>query len=270
MRRSTPRLLHSLIAAVLCAGLAAPATAAAIRSGFDSQTLGRTDDGSTSASIGFDIDFFGTTYDSLFINNNGNATFGSALSNYTPLSLDTLSVPILAPYFADVDTRSAANGALAVTYGAGTVGAYTAFGINWVNVGYYNQNTDLLNSFQLVLIQRLDRGVGEFDVEFNYDQIQWETGDFSGGSGGLGGNSARVGYGDGAGFGFELDGSASNGAFLDGGPSATALVQNEMNTGTAGSFLFTSAGGTMVPEPGTGSLVALGLAGLAFVGRRRR
>jgi hypothetical protein len=48
--------------------------------------------------------------------------------------------------------------------------------------------------WQLVLVDRLDTGTGNFDIEYRYAQIQWETGDFSGGSGGLGGQSARVGY----------------------------------------------------------------------------
>jgi hypothetical protein len=164
--------------------LTAPAQAGAIRTGFDSNSLGAIDDRpSAQASLGFSIKFFGTTYSDIFVNNNGNATFGSAFTTYTPESLDSLNRAILAPYFADVDTRRGPN----VTYGQGSVDGHQAFAVNWIGVGYYRRHIDTPNSFQLVIIERSDRGVGEFDVEFNYDQILWETGDASGGSGGQGG-----------------------------------------------------------------------------------
>ena len=38
---------------------------------------GRNDDGYMALSLGFDVTFFGTTYNSLFINNNGNVSFGA-------------------------------------------------------------------------------------------------------------------------------------------------------------------------------------------------
>jgi len=59
------------------------------------------------------------------------------------------------------------------------------FGVTWPGVGCYNQNATHRNFFQVVLVDRSDVAAGDFDIEFNYDQIQWETGDFSGGSNGL-------------------------------------------------------------------------------------
>ncbi|WP_437958907.1 DNRLRE domain-containing protein [Sorangium sp. So ce119] len=38
------------------------------------------------------------------------------------------------------------------------------------------------------------RAKGDFDIIFNYDQIQWNAGSASGGIGGLGGETARIGY----------------------------------------------------------------------------
>ena len=71
-----------------------------------------------------------------------------------------------------------------------------AFGVNWVNVGYYDTYggaTDKLNSFQMVLIDRSNEGVlGDFDAEFNYNQMLWETGEASDGANGYGGMPARV------------------------------------------------------------------------------
>lgn len=188
--------------------------------GFLTTSFAANDDGSIGAPIGFPVNFFGVVSDSLFVNNNGNVTFGSALSSYTPTALnsDNGGVPIIAAFFADVDTRGAASSL--VTYGNDTIAGRNVFGVNYLNVGYYSAHTEKLNSFQLLLIDRSETGTGNFDIEFDYYQIQWETGDASGGSGGLGGTSARVGYSNGSGVAgtfFELNGSGINGAFLDSG-----------------------------------------------------
>jgi len=47
-------------------------------------------------------------------------------------------------------------------------------------------------------------------IEFNCVQIQWETGDVSGGSDGVGGSSARAGFASASGLTFELNGSGFN------------------------------------------------------------
>src|SRR3989304_5001005 len=55
-------------------------------------SLPRNDDGSSAAiPIGFPIDFFGQTYTTVFVNNNGNVTFDDPLGTYTPFNL--LSTP---------------------------------------------------------------------------------------------------------------------------------------------------------------------------------
>lgn len=127
---------------------ASPASAGAVRAGFNTNSLAATDDGSTTAvPLGFTVNFFGTTYNSVYINNNGNITFSSALSTFTPTQFGNAGVPIIAPFWADVDTRGSNSGV--TQYGVGTVDSRNAFGVSWVNVGYYNQKTDKLNSFQL-------------------------------------------------------------------------------------------------------------------------
>jgi PKD repeat protein len=222
--------------------------------GFDSSTLAATDDGSTGQiSLPFTINFFGVSYDHLWVNNNGNVTFNGVLTTYTPFGLTSnLGTPIIAPFFADVDTRGSGSGV--VTYGAGTIDGHSAFGVNYPNVGYYFQHADKLSSFQLLIIDRPDIGTGpngdDFDIEFNYDQIQWETGDApsSGGSGGLGGNSAVAGYSNGTGepnTSFQIDGSAVNGGLLDTN-SATGLIHNSFNSDTPGRFIFFARNGTVI------------------------
>ncbi|MBX7236221.1 MAG: VWA domain-containing protein [Caldilineales bacterium] len=106
-----------------------------------------------------------------------------------------------------------------------------------------------MNSFQLVLISRNDIGQGDFDIEFNYAQILWETGDASGGNGGLGGASARVGYSNGTrqpGTFYELPGSAVNGAFLDLN-SSTGLIHHSRNSAILGRYMFEVRNGVVLP-----------------------
>lgn len=113
-------------------------------------------------------------------------------------------------------------------------------------MGYYSQRTDRLNTFQLVMIERSDRRAGDFDIEFNYRTVRWETGDASGGTGGVGGTSARAGYTNGtgqAGTYAELAGSGVNGAFLDG--ARTALASNS-NVAVPGRYLFEVRNGQVV------------------------
>jgi hypothetical protein len=79
----------------------------AIRSGFDQQILDRNDDNSTGIVLmGFFINYYGSSNATLYVNNNGNVTFDGAQSTYTPSSLNSLKSKIIAPYWADVDTRN--------------------------------------------------------------------------------------------------------------------------------------------------------------------
>lgn len=188
----------------------------AIRPGFTGTELFRNDDRSSPlVSIGFDINFFGVTRNSLYVNNNGNVTFGRPFATYNPSELDLSSTEIIAPFLADVDTRDSLSGV--VTYGTGRVAGNRAFGANWVDVGYFSSKVDLLNSFQLVIVEAGGAGSGNFNIEFNYEQIQWEAGDVTGVDG-FGADSARVGYSNGDGTNLtEFEGSGESGALVDGG-----------------------------------------------------
>lgn len=224
----------------LCASLAS-ATAIRNLSGLTANVFGGNDDSSTGPhNLGFLINVFGVTATQVFINNNGNFTVGSSLATFTPSPLANINQIMFAAFWGDVDTRVGNT----VTFGTTTVNGNNAFGAWWNDVGYYNGQTDKLNNFQILLITRPDTcpiglpNCGNFDIEYNYGKVEWETGSFSssGGVNGLGGNSARVGYTNGAGASFELPGSAINGAFLDGGPNA--LVDGSFNSNVAGRYIF--------------------------------
>lgn len=160
-------------------------------SGYGELAMQPNDDGSSNElDLNFNANFFGTTYDSFFINNNGNISFNNSVGSYTPEPFPSASQPMIAPFWADVDTSGTDGGAV---YVAAPNDGTTV--ITWNDVGYYWENNTLTNNFQLVLRDRSADGVaGDFDIEFRYDRLEWTTGDASNGSGGLGGTPAQAGF----------------------------------------------------------------------------
>lgn len=168
------------------------------------------------------INFFGTLYQGLWVNNNGSVTFGGPRSTFTPDVITGVSNnPEITPFFGDVDTRGLGE---TLTPGGNSTGSNLVywdfnevtdqFIVTWDDVGYFASATDLSNAFQLILT---DRGNGDFDIQFRYEEINWTTGDASDGENGLGGEVARAGYTAGtgeAGTFFELPQSGNQAAML--------------------------------------------------------
>ncbi|MFA5983750.1 MAG: nidogen-like domain-containing protein [Methylococcaceae bacterium] len=232
------KLITSLIFVLAISSVSSQALATnAIRSGFDSNTLAANDDRSSGlVPLGFSINFFGNGFNQGYVNNNGNMTFDSPLGTFTPFGLTATQRQIIAPFFADVDTR--VDGSNPVTYGQGTVGSRPAFAVNWINVACFSTVNGGYNTFQMVLIDRSDIGAGDFDIEFNYGSIVWETGRASGGDATCqGGNPVRIGYSNGSSNSFELSGSGVSGTFLDSN-TVTGLIYNSRNSLQDGRYLF--------------------------------
>lgn len=209
-----------------------------IRPGFDQNALPpEDDDPSSSTGLPFAINFLGTAASNLWVNNNGNVTFDFPQPAYTPSALSNIKARIIAPFWADVDTRSPQSDV--VRYGTNVVDGHAAFGVDWVNVGYYSGHADRLLSCQLVIIDRSDILPGDFDMEFNYMKVQWEWGDVSVG------NPPRAGFSDGIND-IELPGSGVEGAFLDTN-AVTGLIYNSLKSSVPGRYIFNFRDGQPLP-----------------------
>lgn len=232
--------------------------------GFGEGIVARNDDSSSAeldiTSIFADgLNFYGRTFTSLWVNNNGSVTFNGARSTFTPTVItEESNNPEITPFFADVDTR---DDTVTPTEGGNSTGSNLVYWdfdtvndriiVTWDDVGYFSGGTDRLNAFQLVLD---DRGGGNFDITFRYEDINWTTGSASGGSDGLGGTPARAGFtagtGDPAAF-FELPASGDQAGIL-------ALDEVAGNTGLIGIWEFNVREGDItisdIPALPTGGL----------------
>ncbi len=131
---------------------------------------------------------FGTdTLTDVRISTNGYVYFSNGISllqSGTAIT-DFGDVPVIAPFFADIDTTTEDE----ATDGGNSTGsnlvfydlnpATGTFTVTWDDVGYDDDGTDLLNAFQLILTDRSGspgRSAGDFDIEFRYEDINWSVG----------------------------------------------------------------------------------------------
>lgn len=159
-----------------------------VLSGVDDATTGE-------IALPFTFCLYGVNYNSMFINSNGNITFGASSTAFTSIGMPNATSTMIAPFWADVDTRGIGD----VRYKLNPTHAI----ITWNNVGYYNSQTNLTNTFQLVITNGSDPILSAGNnVRFAYQDMQWTTGSASGGSGGFGGTAATAGInaGDGTNF----------------------------------------------------------------------
>tara|TARA_B100000809_G_scaffold113711_1_gene112205 strand:- start:1443 stop:4445 length:3003 start_codon:yes stop_codon:yes gene_type:complete len=196
------------------------------------------DDLSTSLlSIPFTFCLYGTNYNDLFVNTNGNVSFGTPYATYDPAGFPSSDYVMVAPFWGDVDTRGIGDVKYKITP--------TAMYINWEGVGYFDSHTDKVNTFQLIITDGSDPAlpVGN-NIAFCYGDMQWTTGDASQGVNGFGGLPSTVGVnkGDGTSF-IQLGRFDQAGAAYD-GPSG---LNDGVDWLDNQSFYFNVCSGTNIP-----------------------
>jgi Ca2+-binding RTX toxin-like protein len=195
------------------------------------------------------IDIGGQVFSEIYLNNNGNVTFGSGLSTYTPGVIGgTTGLNIIAPFWADVDTRADVPDVPDGVFWDIKEGRDSIV-FTWNQVGYYNSQINKLDTFQLEL---MDRGLGDVEIIFRYQSVNWTTGGASGGVDGLGGTIARAGFSLG-GLYFELPASGDQTGMLEletqsGNLGVSGVWQFLLRDGTPSGF------GTTDPDTYTGTM----------------
>lgn len=211
-------------------------------------------DGPIAFGAGHSLEFFGTTYNDLYVSSNGYITFGSGASNWTSVPLDVQTIrPMIAGLFTDLDSRSDATSQ--VFANTATPGQII---VTWVGMGHCCTTYAVRSTFQLVI--RSDQSTipaGQGRIGFFYDSVTDTA-------------SASAGFGDGL-------------AAVNPGEVAFHSLQPASALNNAAPRWYNLSGG--VPTPPTAvqpvptlsewSLIVLGLAlasaaGLARSGRRSR
>jgi len=178
----------------------------------------RNDDAS-SASIALPFNFclYGSSYYSVYINNNGNVSFVNSYFSFTSDSFPSSNYIMVAPFWGDVDTRDSASG---LVYYKITP---TSLIVRWDNVGYFPLAGDNLNDFQLIITNGLDPILpAGTNVGYCYNNLDWTTGGASGGINGFGGTPSTVGANEGDGSSFIQMGRFGDSTNVYDGPFANA------------------------------------------------
>ena len=145
-------------------------------SGCTANTLPRLDDNidTPAVALGFNVNWFGTSYNQILINNNGGISFNDgkgSFTDYQGINLSRTDRPLVLPLFTDIDTRNLAT--TAVTHGPITsFDGVNGYCINWVNVGRYDRSAPYYSA-QLLILKR--GTTGDVDIVFNYDNISAAT-----------------------------------------------------------------------------------------------
>ena len=178
------RVLPVLIAALVMS----PETARAVplRSGFGGPTgyglpehcLAPSDDGSApidlTGAFSDGLRLFGPGFRSAFINVDGAVTFLAPLGPFTASSVPQMGRPMIAPWYADADTR---GGGQPLRNNVCYHLEPERLVVTWNNVGAHDASLDRLDDFQLIVTARRRCVLyGDADIELRYNRCAWTAG----------------------------------------------------------------------------------------------
>ena len=228
-------------------------------------------DGSDSDFQPFPVNFFGTTYDTVYINQNGSLSFGSGFQGTGTNSLPSINAPLIAPFLADL---SLAVPQAIVSWGWFEVTA-PAMAFEWSLYDPNNPNPNTVLDLQAIFFDVSKSpgfSSGDFRLELNYNEVVW------------GNTPDWVGFTNGQGLGYAFPGSNTSGAFNgtsnefagaacdEPGTGANALACHTLNSSVTGRYSVTFKNGqptdvAVVPLPGSLVLLSFGL--LTLAGRKQ-
>jgi hypothetical protein len=120
------------------------------------------------------LSLFDARVDHFFVNTNGNITFAAPLADPTPAVFPVVGQPMIAPWWADVDTRGGGNP------GGNAVCFHVEPGrlvVTWHDVRRSADRDDARDDFQLIVTTSFRcPNVDRVDLEFRYHRCEWTAG----------------------------------------------------------------------------------------------
>ena len=122
------------------------------------------------------FDLYGVSYEFFYINSKGQISFGSDVIDWTPTGFPAAEYNQIAGFWQDTDIRSVGEIKWKKTQDA----VY----VNYIDVGYYNNQSDLTNSFQIIITSP-ESGIlpDGNNAQVCYLDMNWSHGDIGGSNG---------------------------------------------------------------------------------------
>ena len=130
------------------------------------------------------FELYGDTYNQFYINSKGQISFGGTVIDWTPTGFPAAEYNQIAGYWQDTDIRTVGE----IKWKKTADAVY----VNFIDVGYYNNQSDLTNSFQIIITYPESGILPEgSNAQVCYLDMNWSHGDV-GGSGGCCGTDPGV------------------------------------------------------------------------------
>ena len=122
------------------------------------------------------FDLYGASYQNFFVNSKGQISFGEEVIDWTPTGFPAAEYNQIAGYWQDTDIRSVGE----IKWKRTADAVY----VNYIDVGYYNNQADLTNSFQIIITYPESGVLPEgSNAQVCYLDMNWSHGGIGGSNG---------------------------------------------------------------------------------------
>ena len=133
----------------------------------------------------WEFELYGSTYSTFFVNSKGQISFGNPVLDWEPVEFPAAQYNQIAGYWQDIDITSIGEIKWKRTENA----VY----VNYIDVGYWSGNSNLTNSFQIIITYPESGILPEgSNAQVCYLDMNWAHGDFGGGGDGCCGATPGV------------------------------------------------------------------------------